>query len=260
MKNIKLEKEKYIHTITLNRPQVRNAFDDSMIAEMTEVFRELHRDQEVRVVILKGEGESFCAGGDLRWMKSMIQYSKQENRKDSELLYEMFKTLSQIPVPVIALVHGHVMGGGLGLIAACDMAFAVEGTLMAFSEVRIGMAPSVISPFVSKKVKLSDLNRYFLTAELFNCKQALDMGLIQAWGSCLEMEELVKKLSGKIINNGPKALRATKSLIAQLPFTENPKKRTTELIASLRVSEEGQEGLKAFLEKRTPQWRTFSLE
>ncbi len=254
MKNLKLEKEKYTYTITLNRPQVRNAFDDLMIAEMTEVFKELHLDQKVKVVIIKGEGESFCAGGDLRWMKSMVKYSKQENQKDSELLYEMFEALSKIPVPVMALIHGHVMGGGLGLIAACDMVFAVKGTLMCFSETRLGMAPSVISPFVAKKVRISDLNRYFLTAELFNCQQALDMGLIQAWGSRSEMEEQVKKLSMKILNNAPKALRVTKALISELPFIEDPKERTTKLIASLRVSEEGQEGLKAFLEKRNPKW------
>ena len=260
MKNIKLEKEKYIYTITLSRPQVRNAFDNLMIAEMTKVFKELHQDQKVRVVVIKGEGESFCAGGDLRWMKSMIQYSKQENQKDSELLYEMFEALSKVPVPVMALVHGHVMGGGLGLIAACDMTFAVEGTLMCFSETRLGMAPSVISPFVARKVKISELNRYFLTAEFFGCQQALDMGLIQAWGSRSEMEEQVVKLSKKILNNGPKALQVTKALLSELSSLEDPKKRTTELIASLRVSEEGQEGLKAFLEKRKPQWTEFPFD
>ncbi len=260
MKNLKLEKEKHIYTLTLNRPQVRNAFDNLMITEMTRIFKELHQEEKVRVLVIRGEGESFCAGGDLRWMKSMIQYSKQENQKDSELLYEMFETLSKVPVPVMALVHGHVMGGGLGLIASCDMSFAVEGTRMCFSETRLGMAPSVISPFVSRKVKMGDLSRYFLTAEFFGCQQALDMGLIQAWGSRSEMEEQMAKLSKKILNNGPGALRVTKALLSELSSLENPKKRTTELIASLRVSKEGQEGLKAFLEKRKPRWTEFPFE
>lgn len=260
MKNLKLEKENSIYTLTLNRPEVRNAFDDLMIAEMTRVFRELHRDRKVRVVIIKGEGESFCAGGDLRWMKSTIDYSEQENRKDANLLYEMFEALLKVPVPVMALVHGHVMGGGLGLIATCDISFAVRGTLMCFSETRLGMAPSVISPFVARKVRISDLNRYFLTAEFFNCQKALDMGLIQGWGSRLEMEERIAKLSKKILNNGPKALRVTKALLSELSSLQDSKKRTTELIASLRVSREGQEGLKAFLEKRKPQWAEFPLD
>ena len=260
MKNLKLEKENSVYTLTLNRPQVRNAFDSLMIAEMTGVFKEFQKDQNLRVVLIKGEGESFCAGGDLRWMKSSIGYSKQENQRDAELLYEMFEALSKVPVPVMALVHGHVMGGGLGLIAACDMSFAVERTLMCFSETRLGMAPSVISPFVARKVRMSDLNRYFLTAEFFDCRKALDMGLVQAWGSRLEMEGKVAELSRKILNNGPVALRTTKSLLSELSFLQDSKKRTTELIASLRVSQEGQEGLKAFLEKRKPKWVESSFE
>ena len=260
MKNLKMEKNKTIYQLTLQRPEVRNAFNPSMIAEMTHVFRELHKDSHLRMLVIKGEGKSFCAGGDLNWMKSMIQYSKEENRKDAQNLYEMYEALVKIPVPVIALIHGHAMGGGLGIVAACDMAFAVEGTLMSFSETRLGLAPSVISPFVARKIKMGDLCRYFLTAEVFGCKQAMDMGLIQGWGPLVEMENQVTELCHKIANNGPMALRNTKALILESCHFENQKKQTTELLASLRVSKEGQEGLKAFLEKRKPSWTEFSIE
>ena len=191
-------------------------------------------------------------------MQSSINSTEEDNFKDAEKLYEMFLALFEIPVPVIALVHGYVMGGGLGLISACDMSFAVQGTKMCFSETRLGMAPSVISPFVARKVKVGDLNRYFLTAEFFDCEKAKDMGLVQDWGKRSEMEELVEKLSKKILNNGPKAVQATKALLSQIDSPEKSKKRTTKLIASLRVSEEGQEGLKAFLEKRKPKWAETS--
>ena len=260
MKTIQMKKNKMIYQLTLQRPEVRNAFNPLMIAEMTQVFKELHKDPHIRALVIRGEGKSFCAGGDLNWMKSMIQYSKEENRKDAQNLYEMYEALAEIPVPVIALIHGHAMGGGLGIVAACDMAFAVKGALMSFSETRLGLAPSVISPFVARKIKMGDLCRYFLTAEVFGCKQAMQMGLIQGWGPVAEIENQVTQLCRKIANNAPMAVRNTKALILKSCDFENQKKQTTELLASLRISEEGQEGLKAFLEKRKPSWAEFSIE
>lgn len=254
MKTVALNKNNNIYELVLNRPDVRNAFNEDMIAEMTQAFKSLHNDDQVRVLIIKGEGESFCAGGDLNWMKSMVNFSEKENVEDSEKLYEMYQALVEIPVPVICLTHGHAMGGGLGLMAASDICLAVEGTQYCFSEVRLGLAPAVISSFVSKKMHASDISRYFLTAEVFGPEQAKAMGLVQEFGTREAMEEKVAKLAKKVSNNGPQAVRRTKALISDLANLSDPKKRTTELIASLRVSDEGQEGLSAFFEKRKPSW------
>lgn len=258
MKTVLIEKTNTIYTITLNRPELRNAFNQEMIGEMTQVFKSLHTDQNVRVVILKGAGESFCGGGDLSWMRSMVEFSRAENIKDAELLYEMFLALQKIPVPVLCLVHGHAMGGGLGLIAASDIAIAVKDTEFCFSEVRLGLAPAVISSFVSKKVQSADLIRYFLTAEVFAPKQAQKMGLIHDFAPKKKAAEMVKKLASKIILNGPLAVRSTKKLLTDLETTPDPRKLTTELIATLRVNDEGQEGLKAFFAKRKPKWMEFN--
>ena len=244
----------HIHTIKLNRPDVRNAFNDDMITEMTKAFKDVNKNSEARVMVIKGEGESFCAGGDLNWMKSMVDYSEKENIKDSEKLYEMYEALAQVEVPVITLVHGHAMGGALGLIAASDIVYAVEETQFCFSEVRLGLAPAVISAFVKDKIHPRDMHRFFLTAEVFDSADAYDMGLIHGYGDMDEVAEQVSKTAIKLTKNGPKALKATKKLINEIKTTNNIKKVTTELIASLRVGDEGQEGLKAFFEKRKPNW------
>lgn len=254
MNTLKLEKNNFVYTMTLHRPEVRNAFNDEMISEMTKMFKSLGADPAVRVLILKGEGESFCAGGDLHWMKSMVNFSEQENREDSERLFEMYQALAEVPVPVICLTHGHAMGGGLGLMAVSDIVLAVEETKYCFSEVRLGLAPAVISHFVAKKIHSNKMSRYFLTAEVFGPDEAIAMGLAHEQGSLDSMVELANKLAKKICNNSPRAVRATKGLITQLPTATNSKKLTTELIAKLRVSSEGQEGLQAFFDKRKPNW------
>lgn len=254
MKTLKVEKNNWITTITLNRPDVHNAFNEEMIAEMTQAFMNQQNDQKVRAVILKGEGESFCSGGDLHWMKSMVNYSEQENLKDSEQLFEMYQALYDIPVPVIGLVHGHAMGGGLGLIAGCDVVLAQSETKMCFSEVRLGLAPAVISHFVEKKIRPMDMSRYFLSAEIFTGQQAVAMGLVSEHGSLEAMKTQVEKLATKITQCGPVAVRSTKELIRNLKQSEDPKKMTSTLIAKLRVGSEGQEGLQAFFEKRKPSW------
>ena len=252
---IKLDKQNSIYTITLNRSEVRNAFNDKMISEMTELFKSLQSDQTVRAVILKGDGESFCAGADLNWMKSMVQYTEQENIEDSNKLYDMFSELEKVPVPVIGQIHGHAMGGAMGLVALCDIVAAETDTKFCFSEVRLGLAPAVISSFVAKKMSRSQLHRWFLTAEIFDGSQAHDMGLIHFCGDKASVEEFVKKVSSKVSNNGPEAVRATKKLIQQtLDTSEDIKKETVELIAKLRVSAEGQEGLNSFFNKNKPNW------
>ncbi len=254
MQTLNFKIENHTALVTLNRPDVRNAFNDSMIAEMTQLFKELQGNQQIRAVFLSGAGESFCAGGDLGWMQSMVGYTERENFKDSELLFEMYEALQKIPVPVVTLVHGHAMGGALGLIAASDIVFVVDGTQLCFSEVRLGLAPAVISAFVKDKILARDMARYFLTAEVFGPEQAFQMGLIHEFGSAKEMQALSEKTLKKILGNGPVAVRETKKLISDLTFVDDVKKTTSELIAQLRVSSEGQEGLKAFFEKRKPNW------
>ncbi len=254
MKTISLIQNQFVATLKLNRPEVRNAFNAQMIEEITQACQQLHTDETVRLVILRGEGESFCAGGDLTWMKSMAQFTQAENLKDAQKLYEMFEAFKKIPVPTIALVHGHAMGGGVGLVAASDMTIAHDGTLFSFSEVKLGLAPAVISSFVADKLNRSDMYRYFLTAENFDAEKALGMGLIHAVTPTDRAEALLNEWIEKLKKNGPQALRATKKLLGELSHQQNFKNLTTELIARMRVSPEGQEGLKAFLEKRKPHW------
>ncbi len=254
MSAIKVSTTNNITKITLNRPEVRNAFNDAMISEMTQAFRDVSKDPQIRVIALEGSGESFSAGGDLNWMKSMVNFSKQENIADSEKLFEMYQALKDIPVPVVTKVHGHAMGGALGLIAASDIVFAERQTQFCFSEVRLGLAPAVISAFVKDKIHTRDMHRYFLTAEVFNSKEAYEMGLIHDYGDIEVVEDLINKTLKKISQNGPQAVRATKKLIADLKRTQNLKQTTSEVIAELRVSDEGQEGLSAFFEKRKPSW------
>ena len=254
MKTIQLEIKNNKAYVKLNRPDVRNAFNEEMIEEMRQCFESLKSNQDIRCVVLGGEGASFCAGGDLNWMKSMVNYSQKENVQDSVKLYEMYQALKDIPVPVITLVHGHAMGGALGLIAASDIVLAETETQLCFSEVRLGLAPAVISAFVKDKILPRDMSRYFLTAEVFNAQRGFEMGLIHEFGTLEDMKNLLEKIAKKIGNNGPRAVRETKKMISDLADGSKVKERTTELIADLRVSPEGQEGLAAFFEKRKPSW------
>jgi len=254
MSAIKIKIDDRVATLILNRPQVRNAFDKDMIDELTRAFGDLSLNPDLRVLVLEGEGESFCAGADLNWMRSMAKFNRVENIEDSEKLYDMFKALADMPCPVLSVVQGHVMGGALGLVAASDICLAQEKTQFCFSEVRLGIAPAVISSFVAAKVSVADLYRYFLTAEVFGPKEARRMGLVQDFAGAKEIKEIKNRIVKKFLQNGPLAVRASKALLKQIPKMENPRKTTTELIASLRVSPEGQEGLTAFLEKRKPHW------
>lgn len=254
MENLRVIQKDHLISVTLNRPKVRNAFNDEMIKEMTATFKQASKNEELRVMILQGAGESFSAGGDLNWMKSMVDYTEKENIADSEKLYEMYEALKNVPVPVVTMVHGHAMGGALGLIAASDIVYAEEDTQFCFSEVRLGLAPAVISAFVKDKILPRDMHRYFLTAEVFDAADAFDMGLVHGYGGKEEVEETVFKTAQKISKNGPQAVRATKKLIFELESSKNLKKTTSEVIAKLRVGDEGQEGLSAFFEKRKPSW------
>lgn len=253
MENIRIEKEESLLKIILNRPDKRNAFNAEMIEELTEAFKSIG---DARVVLLKGAGASFCAGADLNWMKSMKSYSLDDNRKDSEKLYEMFDQLKKCPVPVIGQVHGHVMGGALGLLALCDIAAAEKETKFCFSEVRVGLVPAVISPFVLSKVPAGKARRWMLTADVFGARDAESMGLVNYVGDEEGIEHYVQERLNSFKSLGPEAVRDTKYLLNGLSHWSEDKAlvETTRVIAARRVSEEGQEGLNGFLEKRKPKW------
>jgi methylglutaconyl-CoA hydratase len=255
---LKIEKRGRALTISLNRPDVRNAFHPTMIGELTEAFKGASAQMDLSVVILRGEGKSFCSGADLGYMQSMAGFSFEENKADSNKLFGMFQALRDCPHPVIGRVHGHVMGGALGLLAQCDLAAGVDGTQFCFSEVRLGLAPAVISPFVLEKMLPHEARRYMLTAEVFDTAVAKASGLLNFVGSETEVDRFVESVSKTLSHNGPEGVRATKALIrsfGEIPDWNRRQELTTTVISERRVSGEGQEGLKAFLEKRTPSWK-----
>lgn len=246
--------------IYLNRPEKRNAFNPQMISEFREVFDRIPDEKNLRAVLLSAEGESFCAGGDLEWMKSMAKYSHQENIKDASILFSMYKAMRNCPVPLIGRVFGHAFGGGAGLVGVCDIVAAEANTLFSFSEVKVGLAPSVISPFVCEKAQPHKIREWFLTAATFGADEALKGGLIHFVGSIHEVDQYVEKVLTRVMEAGPEAVRATKALhqsYARLEW-ENVRAKVISLIAERRVSAEGQEGLSAFLEKRKPSWSKLS--
>lgn len=256
MSTLIVENKNNVCTIKLNRPNVRNAFQPEMITELTNAFAQIENDSKVRAVRLKGEGKSFCAGADLDWMRSMAKYNRQENITDSKELYKMFATIQDCSVPVVTEVHGHVMGGALGLLAVSDIVVAEETTQFCFSEARLGLAPAVISSFVKNKVSFSAMSRWFLTAEVFSSLEAQEMGLVHKVVEVHYLESTTQAMLRSICDNGPQAVRATKKLLSQLIGNQtNVEQLTTELIADLRVSDEGQEGLNSFFDKRKPSWK-----
>lgn len=258
MKTLIVKENKTFWHVSLNRPDVRNAFEPQMIGELTKVFKNAAKERALRMILLTGEGTSFCAGADLKWMKSMVKYSKAENVKDAGKMYDMFKTLRDCPVPIVCKVQGHVMGGALGLVAVSDLVVAEEKTKFCFSEVKLGLAPAVISSFVKNKLSFSAMNRWFLTGDIFTSQDALEMGLIHAVKPGLDIDQQAETWSRSLLANGPQALRETKKLIQTVTSLETDAKMkayTANLIAKLRASSEGQEGLTSALEQRTPSWR-----
>jgi methylglutaconyl-CoA hydratase len=232
--------------VTLARPERRNAFDAALIAELTEAFADVG---DARAVVLSGEGESFCAGADVEWMRSSVDLSYDENVEDALTLRRLLEAIDGCPAPVVALVHGHALGGGAGLVACADVAIAEAETVFAFSEVKLGIVPAVISPFVLAKTGPGPAQRYFVTGERFDAWNALWMGLVQE--VTVEPERALEDVLEQIASAGPEAARAAKRLARRAHGAEE----TARLIAGHRTSAEGQEGLRAFLEKRPPGWR-----
>jgi methylglutaconyl-CoA hydratase len=248
-----------VATLTLNRPEKHNAFDDTVIAGLMDKLIRLNNDKQVRVVILTGAGKSFSAGADLNWMRSMSKFSEAENIEDALKLAELMDVLNTLRKPTIARVNGAVFGGGVGLVACCDIAVAADSAKFALSEVKLGLVPSVISPYVIAAIGAHQARRYFLTAEAISAQQAHDIGLVHEAVPSNQLDDAVEREVELLLKAGPEALIACKELIAANTATSVSarralKQKTAQLIAQLRVSEEGQEGLSAFLEKRPPRW------
>lgn len=252
-----VEKKDGILRITLNRPEVRNAFNAELIADLVKAFTKEASALDVRVVILKGAGEFFCAGGDIKWMKENFNHSRDQNFEDARRLSLMFQVINETSRPVIAGVFGGVMGGGLGLIGSADYVIASEETFFSFSEARLGLIPATIGPFVMAKIGESNTRALFLTAERFTAERALQAGLIhRIVKSKEEIDPVVEKLAGEIIQCSPQALHVAKKFIRDLK-TKSPVEGqilAAQTFANLCTTNEAQEGLAAFLEKRKPDW------
>lgn len=256
MSTIIVKEENGILNITLNRPEIHNAFNPEMISELTMLFSDQNFSMKSRAIVLNGAGASFCAGADLNWMKSMMKYNFEENVTDAQKLFTMFEVMKNCPIPVIGKIHGNVFGGGLGLVAICDIVAAEEKTKFCFSEAKLGLVPSVISTFIRRKMAPHTVRELFLTADIFDCEKALSSGLIHFSGSSSKCEKYVEDKISSIRKCGKAALISTKKLLNDLETLDprETKAETTNVIARRRVSEEGQEGLRAFLEKRKPSW------
>jgi methylglutaconyl-CoA hydratase len=246
-----------VATVALARPEARNALNAALIAEITRCFGELAEDENVRAVVLTGEGPLFCAGADIGYMRDTAGFSYEENLEDARRLAEMFRSVDELPKPVVAKVQGAAIGGGAGLVAAADVAVAEEGTRFAFSEVRLGIAPATIAPFVVRKIGFSRARALFLTGERFDAEEAREIGLVHEAVLERDLDAAVENVVSQLLQGGPAAQAAIKALLHQVEATEPLEALglMTSLIAELRTSEEGQEGLEAFLEKREPRWR-----
>jgi methylglutaconyl-CoA hydratase len=245
-------------TVTLARPDSHNALNAALIEELTRCFEEISEDERVRAVVLAGEGSSFCAGADVGYMRETASFSYEENLEDARRLAMMYWTIDECPKPVVARVQGAAMGGGAGLVAVADVAVADSEARFAFSEVRLGIAPATISPFVVRKIGASRARSLFVTGERFGAERAREIGLVHELVSADGLDAAVEEVVGELLQGGPVAQATIKALLSRLETTEPMEAPglTARVISELRTGEEGQEGLAAFLEKREPRWRT----
>ena len=244
-------------TITLNRPEMHNAFDDTLISALTGELRRLERDSNVRVILLAARGKSFSSGADLNWMRRMADYSFDENLADAMDLAELMKTLANLAKPTIALVQGAAIGGGVGLVACCDIALASDNASFCLSEVRLGLIPAVISPYVAAAIGARATRRYFISAERFDAAEACRLGLVHEVVRAEDLDARADSLSRTLLQNGPQAMASVKALVAEVALSyldDDLIADTAERIAEARASDEGREGLSAYLEKRKPNW------
>ena len=256
-KSLLVDIEQHVATVTLNRPEIRNAFNDEMIAELTHAFKTLGNDEQVRVIVLAAAGKAFCAGADLNWMRAMADYSYEENLADADKLAQMLKTIYECPKPTIAAVQGDVYAGGMGLVAVCDVAIAVRIANFCLSEVRLGLAPATISPYVIKALGARASQRYFLSAEVFDAKKARQLGFVHERVSEESLDDAVAVFCDKVVKNSPDAVKTCKRLLHEVtgaPITDELTAATVKGIADIRSSEQGKEGVQAFLQRRKPDW------
>lgn len=246
-----------VATVTLNRPEVRNAFNETTIAEIMQVFRELGADNDIRAVVLAANGPAFCAGADLNWMKKMAGYTHEENHADAVQLAEMLRTIYLCPKPIVARIQGDCYAGGMGLVAVCDIAVAVDATNFCLSEVKLGLIPATISPYVIKSMGENAARRYFLTAERFSAQEAHRIGFVHQVVAADALDAAVADIVKALVSNGPHAVKEAKRLVqdvASALLTDALIADTAVRIADIRGSDEGKEGVRSFLEKRKPSW------
>lgn len=254
--HLDVRRDEHSAYVTLNRPDVRNAFNAELIDELTDCFHQLSQEAELRAVVIGGAGKAFCAGADLNWMRASIDQSEEANREGARRMAAMFRAIDEAPFPVIGRVQKAAFGGGLGLVSVCDVVVADENAKFSFSETRLGLAPAVIAPFALRKIGLAQARRYFLSAEVFSAMDAQRLGLVHEVCDEAELDDHVKTFTDRFLKNGPNAVRDAKAHIhrmAEMPFEEALEDSASQ-IAQLRTSSEGQEGVRAFLEKRTPSW------
>ena len=257
MNALKTTQEGAVLTLTLSRPDIRNAFNDEVIAEITAAFQDAASRAEVRAVVLAAVGPAFCAGADLNWMRRMADYTRAENLADAAALAEMLRVIYECPKPTIARIQGDVVAGGMGLVAACDMAVSGDTAKFCLSEVKLGLIPATISPYVIRAMGARAAHRYFLTAERFDAKEAHRIGFVHEVVGADQLDAKVTELTSALVNTSPNAVRSCKMLVQEVagrdidaPLID----RTVEGIAGIRTSSEGREGVQSFLQKRKPSW------
>ena len=253
---IQYTKANKVAHVTFCRPKIHNAFNATVITEMSDVFTRIAADDDIRVVLLTGEGKSFCAGADLNWMRSVIDQSFEENLTESNALADLFYQIYTCKRPVVGRINGAAIGGGTGFVAVCDIAIAARSAKFSFSEVKIGVVPACIGPYVIKKMGEGKARELFITGERMNAERAFEVGLVNKVVDDDELDAEVEALIASILTSGPEAVAMAKRLVSEVPgmTAEQFKPFTAEMIARLRISEEGQEGMDAFLNKRKPAW------
>lgn len=256
MSSVLIERDGPVLRITLNRPEVRNAFDEEVILGLTSAATAAAEDTSVRVVVLAGKGKAFCAGADIGWMAKAVAYSRQENLSDAEDMARMIERLDTLPVPVIGRIQGSALGGGVGLAAICDIVVAADDAVFALTEVKLGILPAVVAPYVLRKIGVSAARELFLTGVRFDARRAHQIGLVHEIVPADALDMAVGQRVAEVLSAGPTGIATAKALIRAISgaHPNDVIGLTTNAIASQRISEEGQEGLRAFLEKRKPSW------
>lgn len=255
---LKYEKDGRIGRVTFNRPEIHNAFNGTVITEMSSLFSELEKDDDLRVILLTGAGKSFCAGADLNWMREVVNQSFEENLAESNALADLFYQIYTFKRPVIGRINGAAIGGGTGFVAVCDIAIAARSAKFSFSEVKIGVVPACIGPYVIRKMGEGKARELFITGERMKAMRAFEVGLVNKVVDDDHLDREVDELLKVILTSGPEAVAMAKKLVSEVPLMtpDQFKLFTAEMIARLRISDEGQEGMDAFLNKRKPNWVT----